>query len=358
MARVPADCGLQERRAPLIRIDSGSSGPRLRRFRKDWTNCHRLMRCIVISLRVRICRPLALPCPTSTNPHRHRRQSSRLLWSGRVPMERVVAVMVDKHWGNMVLGSAVLSAMAGVMDDRLKMVAGPHRVEGYARVPEWAGIDIPRRPPHLLPTAQDQDGWHEFARSAALAPGEPFACLRPGGGQNEKCWPEDRFAALTFRLRRKGLRSLLVGGKPTLARAGRIPVDSAPGTLDASGRSPFGVLPAGLSRCSVFVGNDSGPAHLAAVVGAPAVVLFGPTDPGEWAPLGKSVSVVRGDRHLLDGPAANGSVDARRMDSILLDVVSLAALRLARRSRYPEDPSLDLETASRYGGEVSMGGAR
>jgi hypothetical protein len=38
----------------------------------------------------------------------------RFLWSGFEPMDRVVAVMVDKHLGNMVLGSAVLSAMAGM----------------------------------------------------------------------------------------------------------------------------------------------------------------------------------------------------------------------------------------------------
>jgi ADP-heptose:LPS heptosyltransferase len=360
--------------------------------------------------------------------------------------------MVDKHWGNMVLGSAVLSAMAGVMGERLKgividpgllelvrrvpglsavpwicyrdrtlptvakrirhleelrrtlrevrptlaldlegnqagalvawlsgarrrvgpgtcrrhwlyteqvpMVAGSHRLEGYARVPDWAGIPIPPQLPTLLPTAQDQESWHEFAQSVALAPGEPFACVHPGGGRDEKCWPEDRFAALTLRLRRNGLRSVLVGGRPDLARAGRILVDSAPGTLDATGRLPLGALLAGFSRCSVFVGNDSGPAHLAAAVGAPAVVLFGPTDPGEWAPLGKSVTIVRGDRQPRDGPAANGSGDARRMDSISLDVVSLAALRLARRSGYPEDPSLDLGAASRCCGEPSMGGAR
>jgi heptosyltransferase-3 len=240
--------------------------------------------------------------------------------------------------------------------EQVPMVVGSHRVEGYARVPDWAGIDIQPRPPELLPTAQDQEAWHEFAQSAALAPGERFACLHPGGGRDEKCWPEDRFAALTLQLRRNGLRSLLVGGRPDLARAGRILVDSAPGTLDATGRLPLGALLAGLSRCSVFVGNDSGPGHLATAVGAPAVVLFGPTDPGEWAPLGKSVTVVRGDRQLLDGPAANWSVDARRMESISVDAVSEAALRLARHSGHLEVASLDLETAGGCCRERSLGG--
>jgi heptosyltransferase III len=39
-----------------------------------------------------------------------------------------------------------------------------------------------------------------------------------------------------------------------------------------------------LSRAALFVGNDSGPAHMAAAFGIPSVVLFGPSDPVVWAP--------------------------------------------------------------------------
>ena len=38
---------------------------------------------------------------------------------------------------------------------------------------------------------------------------------------------------------------------------------------------------------SAFVGNDSGISHLAAAIGTPGVVLFGPTDPRRWRPLGE-----------------------------------------------------------------------
>ncbi|MFZ0886937.1 MAG: glycosyltransferase family 9 protein, partial [Candidatus Binataceae bacterium] len=45
---------------------------------------------------------------------------------------------------------------------------------------------------------------------------------------------------------------------------------------------------AGISAASAaFVGNDSGPSHLAAATGARGVVLFGPTDPDRWRPLGR-----------------------------------------------------------------------
>jgi ADP-heptose:LPS heptosyltransferase len=47
-----------------------------------------------------------------------------------------------------------------------------------------------------------------------------------------------------------------------------------------------------LSRAAVYVGNDSGISHLASAAGAPTVALFGPTDPGNWAPRGRSVHIL------------------------------------------------------------------
>ncbi|MFZ2447040.1 MAG: glycosyltransferase family 9 protein [Syntrophobacteraceae bacterium] len=52
-------------------------------------------------------------------------------------------------------------------------------------------------------------------------------------------------------------------------------------------------LAAVLSRCGLYIGSDSGVSHLAAAVGTPTVVIFGPTDPDVWAPRAETVRVVR-----------------------------------------------------------------
>ncbi len=52
-------------------------------------------------------------------------------------------------------------------------------------------------------------------------------------------------------------------------------------------------LAARLRNCGFFLGHDSGISHLAAAVGRPALLLFGPTDPAVWAPLNPQVRVLR-----------------------------------------------------------------
>ena len=49
---------------------------------------------------------------------------------------------------------------------------------------------------------------------------------------------------------------------------------------------------------SVFVGNDSGPAHLAGIIGVPTIALFG-ADPQRWKPIGPKVHVIQ--RETIDG---------------------------------------------------------
>ena len=48
-----------------------------------------------------------------------------------------------------------------------------------------------------------------------------------------------------------------------------------------------------LARCGLFLGNDGGVTHLAALMGVPTVAVFGPSDPVRWAPRGPRVQVVR-----------------------------------------------------------------
>ena len=61
-----------------------------------------------------------------------------------------------------------------------------------------------------------------------------------------------------------------------------------------------------LTRATCYIGNDSGVSHLAGVVGARGVVIFGPTRPEQWRPLGGGLQVIKNTRYREKWPAREG----------------------------------------------------
>ena len=66
------------------------------------------------------------------------------------------------------------------------------------------------------------------------------------------------------------------------------------------------LLAAVVAHCGLFIGNDSGVAHLAAALNVRCLVLFGPTLPQHWAPLGPDVTILRNTQGC-EGCASGGN---------------------------------------------------
>jgi ADP-heptose:LPS heptosyltransferase len=60
--------------------------------------------------------------------------------------------------------------------------------------------------------------------------------------------------------------------------------------------APLAEIKSLIAGASLFIGNDSGPAHMAAAFGVPAVVIFGASDPVIWAPWRTPAEVLTGSR--------------------------------------------------------------
>ena len=162
-----------------------------------------------------------------------------------------------------------------------------------AVLPASSGPDPLPRPSLECPPAMrfEVREWLErhFGRGAG-----PVA-VHPGSGGRRKCWPARRFAECVNRLAEP---VILVEG-PADAEACRECAAAIAPSLPVVRATewPLPRLAALLTESRAYLGNDSGVSHFAAALGAPTVVVFGPTDPAVWAPLGSSVSVVapRGD---------------------------------------------------------------
>ena len=127
-------------------------------------------------------------------------------------------------------------------------------------------------------------------------PGGGPVVIHPGGGSRAKCWPAGQFAELAGRLVASGKAVRVVLGEVEIERLSDLETQAFADAGAVVARPvDYLELLAAVSDASLFVGNDSGPTHLAGILGVPTVALFGPTYPAVWRPLGPAVRVVCGE---------------------------------------------------------------
>jgi len=141
-----------------------------------------------------------------------------------------------------------------------------------------------------------------------------------------KCWAPERFAEVANRLMAQLDADVILFGTAAEAQ-----VSAA--ISGAMRRSPIGLvgktsvaeLPALLSQCHLFVGNDSGAMHVAAAVGLPVVAVFGPTDPYGTAPVTPRRTIVQEKPYCSPCFLRKCPTDHRCMKSVSADIVADAA---------------------------------
>lgn len=140
--------------------------------------------------------------------------------------------------------------------------------------------------PRLNPGAAARARAARILDEAGTRPGR-HVVVHFEAGDRYKDWPADRMATVVRRLAERGLTVFLVGsrrGRPAAEREGLLS-GGLPGVVSLHGALDGAELSALLVGARLFVGPDSGPAHVAQSVGAPTLVLFGMIAEHRWAPL-------------------------------------------------------------------------
>jgi heptosyltransferase-2 len=176
-----------------------------------------------------------------------------------------------------------------------------HQLRDYDDLLRSRGIEPDLDTPRLPVTARALDRAASSLDAAGVDREVPLALLAPGAAFGwTKRWPPERFGALGDLLAARGLGCAVVIG-PGEESLGAAVAARARTRLPVVGADLAPLQLAALLSCArVVIANDSGPAHLAAAVGTPAVVFFGPTDPGRTAPSGAPVRVL--DRYVFCSP--------------------------------------------------------
>lgn len=164
---------------------------------------------------------------------------------------------------------------------------GRHQVWKHLLLAEAAGAARPAAPDASWDVSTETAAAGRALLSATGLADRPFAAVHLASfAHAAKRWELPRFAALLDRLAAdQGLAAVLLGSAGEAGVNAEASAMSKRATLfDLSGRSTLPEVLGILSLSRLFVGNDSGIGHLAAAVGTPTVVVFGPTDPDATRP--------------------------------------------------------------------------
>ncbi|HEU4389445.1 MAG TPA: glycosyltransferase family 9 protein [Blastocatellia bacterium] len=164
-----------------------------------------------------------------------------------------------------------------------------HSVEQQMALMNWTGVPWPEQPPALHVEVSDEARAMITSRLAAAGlESTGFAIVAPAAAAESKRWPADRFADVVEHLGSYWrMRSVVIAGPGQERVAEDVAAASTPAPAVITGIS-LKELVALTSLASLFVGNDSGPMHIAAALGRPIVAVFGSSSPTVWHPWTES----------------------------------------------------------------------
>lgn len=193
------------------------------------------------------------------------------------------------------------------------------------------GIPVPEAPRlelHIDPAARRRV-LQEMEERGLRAGG--FIVMQPFSNWVTKEWEPARFAELARRLKaRYGVPILTLPAPSENERLERL-LSIANGAIAAVRDVPVDEMMAWIEQCALLVGNDGGPAHVAAALNKKSVVIFGSADPQVWRPWAGEYELLTPDFPCIPcaGDRCYEFDSPRCIESITIEQVLLAVSRLA-----------------------------
>jgi heptosyltransferase-3 len=148
----------------------------------------------------------------------------------------------------------------------------------------------------LIVTKEKEIDAENILRKEQVPSDKPIIALHPFSRWKYKEWPIKNYIKLINYIGSKYDVSILITGSiDERERASKIAKSCKITVHNLAGKTSLGDLAAFLNRCSVLIGIDSAPIHIAAAVGTPTITIFGPSSPVNWAPQGKHHFIVYKD---------------------------------------------------------------
>lgn len=182
------------------------------------------------------------------------------------------------------------------LEDR-KHLGSMHETEYNLELLKTIGIGTGSQPLNFSLDIRDEDFSNKKLSDRGLS-GKNFIVLHPWASNKQKEWPLDKFRTVALGIMNTlRLPCLLIGGPEEAQRADQFSNDVP--LINMTGKTSLIELAGLLKKSKVLITNDSGPMHLAAVLGIPVVAIFRKHPPAicarRWGPVGTNHRIIEND---------------------------------------------------------------
>jgi len=175
----------------------------------------------------------------------------------------------------------------------------------------------------------------ELLRSHGVSEEKSVVAICPGSiNSRAKRWPAEAYAALADRLIEDRRNVVLIGSKDEIDVTNEVAQRMRHRPVVLTGKTTLDQITAVLGLVDLVVTNDTGPAHIAAALGCPTIVIFGPTNPLTTRPFSPKAEIIRHPPDCAPCMLRDCPIDHRCMTAITVDEVFEHSHALLKRGSF------------------------
>jgi predicted lipopolysaccharide heptosyltransferase III len=213
---------------------------------------------------------------------------------------------------------------------RLDYRASMHVAAYYFSLLQADGLTVARVTPEMHVAPEMQKKAAHLLQKENVPSEWPIIAIQPFSLWRYKEWGADKYIRLIHRIMSEYRVSIVITGSQDESARAKALVDRCEDyagrgrqVFNLAGKTSLGELAALMQLCQLFIGVDSAGMHIAAAVGTPTVVIFGPSAPSSWAPTGDHHAIVQKDLPCVPcrQKGCDGSEISRCLEELAVDEV-------------------------------------
>ena len=179
----------------------------------------------------------------------------------------------------------------------IKRFSSIHEASRNLDILRHVGIQTPIHNPTFSISTENKQWTTTFLAEQDIKHDVPIVTIHPGSPVDTKRWMPERFAELAdWLIDHNQAQILFVGVPDEIPIISQIQASMEQESINIAGMTTIPQLASILEKSSMFIGNDSGPMHLAAAVGTPTIGIYGPGDPKRFGPIGEKCNTIQKKR--------------------------------------------------------------